>query len=333
MNKTPGLVSVVVASYNYAQYLANRMDSLINQTYQNIELLIIDDCSTDGSLEILRRYENHPRIRVVARQQNGGVVAVMNQGIEMSSGEFVIFGQCDDDCDERQIERLVDAMKRHPSAGIAFCRSLLIDEDDRVLGDDYSIREKAFRSKCVADTLITGEEMGRFLMTSCVIPNMSAALIRREAFEKVGLLSDKYKVCCDWDLFFRISERFDVAYVAEPLNKFRQHGQTVRSTTKHRAMYEEFIRVLLGHVGQLELTAFQRARYRAQVMALWAGFLLSPTWSGVRNFSYHARVVAHHDPKALLFLAPALVWRVIQVGRILLFGRRRAIHAGPDGTA
>ena len=327
-----GLVSVVVANYNHAKFLVRRVDSLINQTYQDIEILIIDDCSTDHSVAVLRRYESNPKVRLVFRQQNGGVVAVMNQGIELSSGEFVIFAQCDDDCDALQIERLVSAMKAHPTAGIAYCRSLLIDEDDRVLGDDFSIRERSFRARCATDTLIGRAEMGRFLMSSCVIPNMSAALIRRECFSVAGKLSPVYRVCCDWDLFFRIVECYDVAYVAEPMNKFRQHESTVRSVTKNRVVYEEYIRVLLGHIKVLNLTALQRARFRAQVMSLWAGLLLSPTWSGVKNFPYHVSLVIRHDALALLYLGPALIWRIAQVGRILLFGRPETARHKTNGT-
>ena len=128
INVKPGLVSVVVASYNHAEFLVQRMESLIDQTYQDIEILVIDDCSTDNSVEVLRRYESHPKVNLVIREKNGGWVTVSNQGVDMSSGEFVIFANCDDDCAPRMIDRLVAAMKIHPTAGIAFCRSLLVDE-------------------------------------------------------------------------------------------------------------------------------------------------------------------------------------------------------------
>ena len=95
----PGLVSVVVASYNHAEFLEKRMESLINQTYSDLEMLVIDDCSPDNSLKVLRKYESHPKVKLVIRENNGGWVVVSNQGVEISSGEFVIFANCDDDCD------------------------------------------------------------------------------------------------------------------------------------------------------------------------------------------------------------------------------------------
>ena len=160
VTEKPGLVSVVVASYNHAKFIGKRMESLIHQTYQDMEILVIDDCSSDNSVEVLRRYENHPKVKLVLREKNGGWVTVSNQGIEMSSGEFVILANCDDDCEPRMIERLVAAMKIHPSAGIAFCRSLFVNDRDRLLGDDFAMRQRAFRVRCTSDTLLTGQQDG-----------------------------------------------------------------------------------------------------------------------------------------------------------------------------
>jgi glycosyltransferase involved in cell wall biosynthesis len=308
-----GLVSLVVASYNHAGFLTRRMDSLIGQTYPETEILVIDDCSPDNSVEILRRYETYPNVRLVVREKNGGWVTTSNQGIDLTSGEFVLFANCDDDCDSRMVERLVDVMQRNPSAGIAFCRSLMVDESDRVLGDDFSVREAAFRKRCARDTLLSGAEASRFLLHSCVIPNLSAALIRRECFSEVGRLSADYRVCCDWDLFFRIAARYDVAYVAEPLNRFRQHQKTIRNVTKDKVIYEEYFRLLLGHIRVLQLSYFERIRFRTHVMYLWAVHLLSPSMNGAANLPYHFGRVVRLDPVSLLFAIPGALLRVVEL--------------------
>ncbi len=281
------------------------MDSLVGQTYPDVDILVIDDKSPDHSVEVLLRYEAHPKVRLILREQNGGWVTVSNQGVDLSSGEYVLFANCDDDCDSRMIERLVNAMKRHPSAGIAFCRSLMVDEDDRVLGDDFAIREARFRKRCAQDTLLSGREASRFLLHSCVIPNLSAALFRRECFTKVGNLSSDYRVCCDWDLFFRVASRYDIAYVAEPLNRFRQHRKTIRSVTKDAVVYEEYFRLLLGEIARLDLSMIERAKFRTHVMYLWAVHLSSPSLNGIFNLPYHFGKVVRLDPWALLFFPPA----------------------------
>ncbi|MCK5245137.1 MAG: glycosyltransferase [Desulfobacterales bacterium] len=321
-----GLVSVVVASYNHAEFLEQRMESLIGQTYQNMEILVIDDRSTDNSVEVLTKYQSHPKVKLIVRETNGGWVTVSNQGIDMSSGEFVIFANCDDDCDLRMIESLVEAMTSHPLIGIAFCRSLLVDEHDRVIGNDYAGRERSFRARCATDTLITGAEMSRFLLHSCVIPNLSAALIRKECFNTVGNLSSAYRACCDWDLFFRVVGRYNVAYVSATLNKFRQHKTTIRSIMKDRETYEEYFRLLLNQIVVLDLSFSERCRFRTHVMFLWAVHLLSPSWAGLKNFLYHIGIVIRHDPSALLFLGPGLILRVAQVFRKVALGLTRYVN-------
>jgi glycosyltransferase involved in cell wall biosynthesis len=319
----PGLVSVVVASYNHAAFLEKRMESLIHQTYKDMEILVIDDCSPDNSVEILRRYEFHPKVKLVIREKNGGWVTVSNQGAELSSGEFVIFANCDDDCEPCMIERLVAAMKIHPSAGIVFCRSLVVDEHDQVMRDDFIVREPSFRARCASDTLLTRAEISRFLLHSCVIPNLSAALIRRECFTKVGNLSSAYSVCCDWDLFFRIAARYDVAYIAEPLNRFRQHKTTIRSATKERVIYEEYIRLLLGQIRLIDLTLTERCRFRLHAMYLLAMHLLTPSKEGLQNFPYHLKRVFRIDPIALIFFVPGMSLRALKVIGTLLWPKNQ----------
>lgn len=309
----PGLVSLIVASYNHAAFLPRRMDSLIAQTYPDIEILVIDDRSPDNSVEILRTYADHPKVTLIERAENGGWVTVSNQGVDLAKGEFVLFANCDDDCDPRMVERLVAAMRDNPSAGIAFCRSRMIDEAGRDLGDDFTIREPAFRARCATDTFLTRDEMRRFLLHSCVIPNLSAALIRRDAFVAAGGLTAAYRACSDWDLFFRVADAWDFAYVAEPLNGFRQHGTTIRSATKGRVTYDEFFRLLLGEIGRGGLTAAERRHFRLHVMYLWAVELMGTSRGGWRNFPHHFRMVWGLDAAALPLLPLAMLKRAAEV--------------------
>lgn len=313
MSGTRGLVSVIVASYNHASYLRRRMDGLIKQTYPNIEIIVIDDRSPDNSVEILREYERHPKVRLIVREQNGGWVTVSNQGVSLANGEYIIFANCDDDCEPRMIERLVDALQKHPSAGVSFCRSLMVDADSHVMGDDFAVREPEFRERCATDTLIPRDEMRRFLMHSCVIPNLSAALMRRTVFEQAGALSHDYRACSDWELFFRQVDHCDFAYVAEPLNHFRQHKATIRSATKGRITYDEFFRVLLGQIRFPGFSWLERSNFRLHVMYLWAIELLRPAASGWVNFPHHLGLIATLDWKSLLFLPLAILKRMLEL--------------------
>lgn len=326
-----GLVSIVVASYNHAGYLARRMDSLVAQTYPTIEILVIDDCSPDNSVEILERYESNPRVKLIRREKNGGWVAVSNQGIEMARGEYVLFANCDDDCAPTMVERLVNQIQTHPTAGIAFCRSLMVDENDHVLGDDFEIRERSFQLKCAEDTFIVRDEMKRFLLYSCVIPNLSAALIRLNCFNATRNFSKNYRACSDWELFFRIAEDFDFCYVAEALNRFRQHATTIRSATKGRITYDEFFNLLLTEIPKTDLSLKERFRFRMHVMYLWATELLRPSLSGWFNFAHHFSLIWRLDPLALPFLPIAFLKRFAELpGKVVKkLLRRRQRYIGP----
>ncbi|HEY6925279.1 MAG TPA: glycosyltransferase, partial [Steroidobacteraceae bacterium] len=305
-----GRVSAVVASYNHARFLQQRMDSLIAQTYPDLEIIVIDDCSPDNSVEILRHYEHHPRVKLIVRERNGGWVAVSNQGIELATGEFVIFANCDDACDPRMIERLVTGLQVNPTAGIAFCRSKLVDANNHVLGDDREYQNAKFRTLCATDVLIPGAQMGQLLLYGCVISNLSAALFRRTCFEAAGNLSCDYRACSDWDLFFRVAKRFDTAYIAAPLNLFRQHATTIRSRMKERETYQEYFRVLLSHGASLHLSALERARFRTHIMFLWAVHLMSPSLQGLADLPYHLRLLLRLDPLAVMFLPAGIALRI-----------------------
>ena len=308
-----GLVSVVVASYNHAEYLEQRMDSLINQTYQDIEILVIDDCSTDRSVEVLRKYRRHPKVRLIIREKNAGWVAVSSQGVAMSSGEFIIFANCDDSCAPQMIERLVNAMYKHPSAGISFCRSFMIDEDGKLIGDDFLGREKTFKIRSNTDALLNQIEMNRFLLHSCVIPNLSAALFRKESYKAAGGLTSAYRVCSDWALFFKVVENYDVAYIAQPLNEFRQHKTTIRSSTKKQILYEEIIGLLLRQIALLDLTFVERMKYRLRVMFIWSVHILGPSFGGILSFFYLLRVVWRLDHVAIVYFPAAISVRFFTI--------------------
>ncbi len=234
-------VSIVFTSYNHKDFLSKAVESLLAQSYYDFELIIIDDCSTDGSQEVLNSY-NDSRIKLYLREKNfGGYVKSTNYGASLAKGEYIIFAQCDDFAESTQIEKLVSAMDSN-NVGVVFSISNMIDAADYILGTDFEQRGTEFKEFCSNSRIIPNKRMMEFLFESCVIPNLSAALIRREIFEKVGRLSDKYVVLADWNLWLNLSKKCDFYFIAEPLNNFRQHDTTIRNSVKiKRQVYELFM--------------------------------------------------------------------------------------------
>lgn len=238
-------VSIVFTSYNHREFLRQAVDSLLAQTFKDFELIIIDDCSTDGSQEILKSY-NDSRIRLVLKEENSGsYVTSTNYGASLATAPYVIFAQCDDWAEPTQIEKLISAIESH-DVGVVFSCSKMVDENGHVLGEDFESRETKFKKTCGLDRVIPKEEMQRYFSFSCVIPNLSAALIKRDLFEKMKGLSSHYLVLADWDLWLRMSFVCDFYYIREPLNNFRQHAKTIRSSIKMQKQIEELFMMLFG---------------------------------------------------------------------------------------
>ena len=154
--------------------------------------------------------------------------------------------------------------------------------------------------------------MSHFLFHSCVIPNLSSAMFRRDCFEKVGLFSLKYKACLDWDIFFRITKKYDFYYINEPLNYFRQHCSSIPSKISERDTYSEFFYVLLPEIKKNEFNILECLKFRFNVMYLWAANLIKPSFIGLFNFYYHLKQVWLLDPLALTVLPFAILKRLLE---------------------
>jgi glycosyltransferase involved in cell wall biosynthesis len=226
------LVSIVFTSYNHKTFLKKAIDSLISQTYSNIQIIIVDDCSSDGSQEILKDYKSFENIKLILLDKNtGSYVKASNYGAKFATGKYILFAQCDDFSDPKQIEMLVGGFV-NDKIGVVFSRSNLINENDIVIGNDFNIRERKFRAICTNSSFLNKNLMLNFLSYSCVIPNLSAAMIKRDFYLKVGGLSEKYLVASDWNFWLELASFCDFYYLSAPLNNFRQHATTIRSSTK-----------------------------------------------------------------------------------------------------
>lgn len=146
-------------------------------------------------------------------------------------------------------------------------------------------------------------------MDACVIPNLSAVLIRKKCFKEVGAFSHDYKVCSDWDWYFKVAEKFGVAYISAPLNYFMQHKSTIRSSTKEKIIIDEYLRLLLSRMKVINFTKRERFFSRLRVMGLWCEHLLPPSLSSIGNFFYHFSQVLRLDYFSIFILPLAIILR------------------------
>lgn len=264
-------VSIVFTSFNHKQYLRQALDSLLTQTFRNFELIIVDDCSTDGSQEVLKEYaQKDERIRLTLNEKNSGsYVHSTNQGALMATAPYIIFEQCDDWAEPNQIERLMNEMREN-NVGVVYSCSNMVDEEGRTMGMDFDGREKAFKQQHSKDSVICGSEAKEYLLESCIIPNLSAALIKKDLFEELKGLSDKFVVLADWDFWLRASLNCDFYYIREPLNNFRQHAATIRSSVKIRRQVGEVYTMMFNLSGIKQISMTQACHKSASLCIRWA---------------------------------------------------------------
>jgi glycosyltransferase involved in cell wall biosynthesis len=212
-------VSVIVPSYNYARFLDARLRSVVNQTFEDIEVIVIDDASTDNSREVIDRYLDDRRVRAIFCESNSGsVYQRWNEAASLARGRYLWFAGADDYCEDTLLEQLVLSLDAHPSSGIGFVQSWIVDESDSklFLAPDWS--ETRTRD---------GREAMRDLVLDTTIANASAVVIRSELFRRVGGFNPRFRLAADWRFYIDVLSLSNLDYVAAPLNFCRVHPRTV----------------------------------------------------------------------------------------------------------
>jgi glycosyltransferase involved in cell wall biosynthesis len=210
-------VSVILAAYNAEKYLVSAVQSILDQTYTDFELLLFDDGSKDSTPQIVADFARmDPRVVAISRA-NKGLTPTLNEGISRAAGKYLARMDADDLSQPRRFEEQVKYLDAHPDCVCLGTRVTLIDPYASPIKD--------------TDHKLTHEEIEAGLLRgvgwSIVHP---AAMMRADAVRKVGGYREQFKTSQDLDLFLRLSEVGRLANLAEPLVKYRQHFESVANT-------------------------------------------------------------------------------------------------------
>lgn len=243
--KSP-LVSVVVPNYNHAAYLEQRLDSVFGQTFTDVEVIILDDASTDNSREVIQQYTVYSRVQVSFNTDNSGSPFVQwNKGVRFARGKYIWIAESDDWADSHLLEILVGRLKSDPSAVLAYCQSNLIDENGQVKFimevSRAGINPLRWRSDYVNDGR---QECRQYMVLANTIANASAVVFRRDAYQKIGGADESYQINGDWVTWARMIMLGRVIFVAQPLNYYRLHDQVARRKHGLAVSLTETYRVL-----------------------------------------------------------------------------------------
>ncbi|MTK52600.1 glycosyltransferase [Paludibacter sp.] len=222
-------ISVIIPNYNYAIYLKQRIESVINQTYQDFEVIILDDHSTDNSKSIIEEYKNHPKIKkIVYYEANSGSPFIQwNKGIEYATGEWIWIAEADDYADKHFLEKVIKNGIESNDIVISYCQSLKTDSMGNIAG---SWNDWTKDLGCIFDNnfIIDGlSYIEKFLYFKNTIPNASGVIFRKKAFIEVGRTDIDVKYCADWLLWLKLLTIGKLAFCAENLNYFRDHQLSV----------------------------------------------------------------------------------------------------------
>jgi glycosyltransferase involved in cell wall biosynthesis len=334
------LVSIVIPLYNGDAFVERTLESVMAQTYENLEILVIDDGSTDQGVAIIRELiAQDPRIQLI-QQSNGGVAAARNRGIEMAQGEFIGFIDADDLWEPSMIEKAIDRFTQSPTpVGVVYAWTKNINAMDQVISGVHVSK-------------IDGDVYGTLLCHN-FLGNASATVIRRACFDHVGLYDCEMRAnqaqgCEDWDLYLRLAEYYNYAAVPELLVGYRKlegsmsgDGHTMQRSqemmlakvkARHReipAWYYGLSRssfyLYLAHQGKQygQPSVVQHWRQQALRANFWAT-LLRPEWYAL-GLPFHQKPTPNHPTSLLAIWVKVTITQGLHyILRFLWTGIRRS---------
>ena len=213
------LVSVIMPAYNAEKYIYMSIASVMKQTYQNVELVIVDDASTDNTLKIMYQCANMwpGKIRLSIRKQNGGTGAALNDAIELAGGEYICWLSADDLYCEDMIESEVNYLKNNTEYDAVFSKCAYIDENNRILR--VATNEKVAKYLEAGMEGITVRLMAGNFFHGCSV------LAKAECFKRGERFNVNYRAAQDYDFWVRMAADYDFGYLDQVNVLSRDHSE------------------------------------------------------------------------------------------------------------
>ncbi len=243
----PYKVSVVIPNYNYEKYIVERIDSILFQTYPIYEMIILDDCSTDKSLEIIQEKIGNLTtdfpIRLICNEKNSGnVFAQWQKAFQEARGDYVWIAEADDSSHAQFLETVMRGFE-DPETVISYCESLTMDENNRLLMGD--LRPWIDQTKCGKwDKSYKKNGIDEIKETMCInntIANVSSAVFRKGDYQEFFEKAKEFRLAGDWYVYMRVLESGQIVYNNQSLNYHRMQPQGMTLSTTHATEYNEII--------------------------------------------------------------------------------------------
>ncbi len=209
-------ISVIIPTYNRAGFVREAIESVLRQTYRDLEVIVVDDGSIDNTKEVVSNYED-PRVRYIY-QENQGVSGALNTGIKAAQAEYIAMLASDNVLFKDALQKCIDFMDPHPEVG--FCYGQIFTMDGR----GHLLRSKKLIGPKTTYISDGNDEIIRLLLGE---PSIGYFIVRTACFENIGLFNTTLRMSEDWDMLFRLAKSYSVGLLAEPLGIVREHNQSM----------------------------------------------------------------------------------------------------------
>ncbi|MHB0977644.1 MAG: glycosyltransferase [Candidatus Aquicultorales bacterium] len=244
------VASVIIPAYNGAAFVSGAIDSVLDQTYGNIEIIVVNDASTDDTEQVVGAYSD--KVVYVGREQNGGIGAARNTGIAQATGEFLAFLDADDIWLPDRVSLCMAAFTRRENVGLVATNTLVWDE------------KRGTKTPLWGSVVKTGDRITKRILRDNFM-SASGGMVSREALEAVGGYDETLTAAEDYDLWYRIARSFEVELVEEPVTVWRYHTASYSSNVERQVLnlirfYEKVLEVET-HAEEREIAEARRKDY------------------------------------------------------------------------
>lgn len=211
-------VSICIPNYNYSHFIGEAIQCALEQTYKNFELIIVDNCSTDNSEEVIKRFSD-PRIRFYKNDRNIGLTRNWNRCLSLARGEYITLLHADDKITPNSIEKRVEILDRNPTVGLVYASCIYIDGKGAVTGEFHPYDK---------DCIMRGEDEFKRLVLGNHFTTPTI-MVRKKCYEALGDFYEEY-LYMDWEKWLRITLNYDVSFIYEPLGYSRLHDASATNS-------------------------------------------------------------------------------------------------------
>jgi glycosyltransferase involved in cell wall biosynthesis len=230
-------VSVIIPTYNRANLIEKAIESVLNQAYQDFEIIVVDDGSTDNTGEIIRGFKDK-RVKYIKKyKKNKGSSVARNIGIKVARGKYIAFLDSDDEWLPEKLDKQIEVLQSEsPEVGVVYSNLLYIDENGKNMSKFRNPKKEGY----IYEDLLCKNYVG----------TDSTLLIRKECFHRVGLFDDLLNTQQDWDMWIRIAKYYRFALIKVPLVKYRLHSNQISRNLELKIITAN--RILVKYANELE---------------------------------------------------------------------------------